>query len=63
NHPSLATSYNNLSLIYQNIGQLDLAIEYQLKAVVIMQFNFPNGHPNLDVMKQNLEILKMMNDE
>jgi hypothetical protein len=53
--PSLATSYNNLSLIYQDLGQLDRARPYAQKAVDILTALFPNGHPNLDVMRKNLD--------
>jgi hypothetical protein len=34
------------------------ALAYAEKAVAILQQLFPNGHPNLDVMKQNLEEIK-----
>ena len=37
NHPYIATSYNNLSHIYQAMGDLSKALEYQLKAVEIRE--------------------------
>jgi exonuclease III len=42
------------------MGQLDRALEIQLKAVAILQKLFPNGHPNLDKFKRNLEYLKKL---
>jgi tetratricopeptide (TPR) repeat protein len=57
NHPDLATSYNNLSLIYKDKGQLERARPYAQKAVNILASLFPHGHPNLDVMRKNLEDL------
>ena len=55
----LAKLESEVSYIYWHMGQLDRALEFQLKAVAIMQQLFPNGHPNLDVMKLNLAIIKM----
>ncbi|MCX6583812.1 MAG: TIR domain-containing protein [Candidatus Aminicenantes bacterium] len=54
----LATMANNLSARHKDMGQLDRALEFQLKAVAILQKLFPNGHPNLDTAKKNLEGLK-----
>jgi hypothetical protein len=55
-HPLRATSYNNLSCIYSDMNYYYLP--YAETAVAILQFNFPNGHPNLDEAKRNLEYLK-----
>jgi tetratricopeptide (TPR) repeat protein len=57
-HPSLATSYNNLSLIYKDLGQSERALEFQKKAVDILRQLFPNGHPHLTVMRSNLKKIK-----
>jgi hypothetical protein len=55
NHPDKAQSYHNLSTLYLDMKQYSTAREYAQKAVVILQYLFPNGHPNLDTAKQNLE--------
>ena len=34
-HVNIATSYNNLSLIYQDLGDLEKAKEYQQRALAI----------------------------
>ena len=41
NPQSLASSYYNLSLIYNDLKQFDQAIYYCEKAIEIMKFNFP----------------------
>jgi hypothetical protein len=58
NHPSLATSYNNLAMIYHAMTDYPQAIAYGEKAVGILQHLFPNGHPHLDKAKRNLERIK-----
>jgi tetratricopeptide (TPR) repeat protein len=55
NHPDLATSYNNLALIYQDLKDYESAANFGEKAVTILQHLFPNGHPDLDLYKRNLE--------
>ena len=39
NHPHLATSYNNLSLIYNGQGDLKNALIFQNKAIEIREKN------------------------
>ncbi|OHD37143.1 MAG: hypothetical protein A2086_06520 [Spirochaetes bacterium GWD1_27_9] len=62
-HPDLAQSYNNLSTIYYNMGDFDKAIDYCQKAIGIMKFNFPNGHPNLTTSIKNLEFIKKIKNK
>jgi tetratricopeptide (TPR) repeat protein len=62
-HPDLAQSYNNVSTIYNAMGQLDRALPFAQKAVAIMQKIFPGGHPNLDLFKRNLALLLREIDE
>ncbi|MCP4137743.1 MAG: tetratricopeptide repeat protein [bacterium] len=57
-HLDLAPSYNTLSGIYFDTKDYKNAKEYAEKAVAIMEKNFPDGHPNLEVMKENLEAIK-----
>lgn len=58
NHPDSATSYNNLAVIYLDMKKYRKALPYAKKAVAILQHLFPNGHPNLDLFKENLELIK-----
>lgn len=58
NHPSLATSYNNLAMIYLDLKDYESACQYGEKALTLLQHLFPNGHPNLDAAKRNLERIK-----
>jgi len=44
--------------IYFQMKDYASSLAYAEKAVAILQFNFPNGHPNLDVMTRNLENIK-----
>lgn len=48
-HTDLAVSYMNLSTIYMKTKELALAKQYIDQAVSIFQYNFPNGHPHLDL--------------
>ena len=53
NHPNLATSYNNISTIYQDLNNTKEALSYINQAIKILEVNFPNGHPNLETVLQN----------
>jgi tetratricopeptide (TPR) repeat protein len=55
NHPYLATSYNNLALIYEDLKDYKSAVQYGENAVAILQKVFPDGHPDLDLYKSNLD--------
>jgi len=55
NHPDLAQSYNNIAMIYKAVKDYEPAETYGEKAVAILQRLFPNGHPNLETAKRNLE--------
>ncbi len=58
NHPDLAQFYNNLALIYEDLKDYKSAVQYGEKAVAILQRVFPDGHPNLDKHKRNLERIR-----
>jgi tetratricopeptide (TPR) repeat protein len=47
NDEELATLANNLSTLYQALGQLDRALEYQLKALAIREKILSADHPHL----------------
>ena len=55
NHPYLATCYNNLALLYRDLKDYEFASKYGEKAVAILQGLFPQGHPDLEECKRNLE--------
>ncbi len=50
----LARLANELSLLYQDMGQLDRALEYQLKAMAIDEKNFSADHPDLAISYNNV---------
>jgi len=54
----LATSYNNLALTYQDLGDLDKACDYMSRAVATFEKSLPANHPNLLTAKKNLAILE-----
>jgi tetratricopeptide (TPR) repeat protein len=54
---SLATLANNLSLIYQDLGQLDRALEFQLKAVEIREQVLDKNHPDIAQSYNNLSMI------
>ena len=35
NHPDVATSYNNIGFVYNNLGEYDKALEFHQKALKI----------------------------
>jgi tetratricopeptide (TPR) repeat protein len=51
---SLATLANNLSMIYQALGQLERALEFQLKALEIREQVLDKNHPDLAISYDNL---------
>jgi len=59
NHPDLASSYNNLSLIYRVLGQPEKALEFQLKALHIREQLFEKNHPDLANSYNNLAVIYM----
>ena len=51
-HPSLADSYHNLSTMLIDKEDFEQALVYNKKALAIWQYNFPNGHPHIDIALQ-----------
>ena len=54
NHLSLATSYNNVGYTYGDLGDHEKELEYQLKALAIMERALPLDHPSLVVLCGNI---------
>jgi len=53
----LASLANNLSMIYQDIGQLDRALEFQLKTIGIKEKVFDKNHPSLATSYNNVSLI------
>jgi tetratricopeptide (TPR) repeat protein len=49
----LATGYNNLAINYENLGDYQKDLEYNLKALAIREKNLPPGHPDLAISYHN----------
>jgi tetratricopeptide (TPR) repeat protein len=57
NDEALATLANILSLRYQDIGELERALEFQLKALTIREKILGENHPDLATSYHNLSTL------
>ena len=60
NHPLLATSYNNIGLVYKNMGEYSKALSYLQKAYDIRVKALPSTHPHLIGTKNWIEQVKTM---
>lgn len=56
-HEKAATLANNLSMIYRDLGHLEKALEFQLKAVEIREKVLDKNHPSLATSYHNLSWL------
>lgn len=56
-HPSLANSYNNIASIYYEMKEYSIAKTYIDKAVAIFEYCFPDGHPDLDIVRNWQKII------
>ncbi|CAF4619444.1 unnamed protein product, partial [Rotaria socialis] len=45
--PALATSYNNIGGVYDNMGEYSKALEYYEKSHKILEISLPTTHHNL----------------
>ena len=54
NHPSLATSYNNISSVYSNMGEYSKALSFYEKALEIFKKSLPSNHPSLATSYNNI---------
>ena len=46
NHPDLATSYNNIGLVYHNMGEYSKALSYYERSLEIYKVALPPNHPS-----------------
>ena len=54
NHPDIATSYNNIGVIYSDKGDYDKALEYHLKAMEIRESVLGANHPDTAMSYNNI---------
>ena len=54
-HPSVATSLNNLAALYSSQGKYEEAIEYYQAAIVIARKSLGENHPNTQTIKNNFD--------
>ena len=47
NHPDLAASYNNIDVVYRNMGDYSKALSNHEKALEIQRQSFPQNHSDL----------------
>jgi tetratricopeptide (TPR) repeat protein len=58
NHSDLGGSYNNIGVTYENIGNYSKAHSFYERAVDIAQQSLPANHPNLQMYRRNIDIVK-----
>ncbi len=56
-HPSTATSYNNIGLVYDNQGDYGKALEYYLKALAIHEKTLGREHPSTATSYNNIGLV------
>ncbi len=54
NHPSVATSYNNIGTVYWNLGELAQALEFYQKALKIDLQVLDENHPDVAISYGNI---------
>jgi tetratricopeptide (TPR) repeat protein len=57
-HPSTATSYNNLGFFYYGQGDFERAYGFMKKAVDVRSKVLPSNHPHLIGSKEGLKIIE-----
>ena len=63
NHPDTAISYNNIGVVYYNLGDYDKALEYYNKALEIRKAVLGESHPFTQHTLENIEIAKQKSEE
>jgi tetratricopeptide (TPR) repeat protein len=58
NHPDLATTYNNIGVIYCNTGEYSKALPFYERAVEVGQHSLPENHPYLQWYQQLLDAIR-----
>jgi len=58
NHPSLATSYNNIGWVYRNRTDYKKALDYFHRALDILQRSLRLNHPYIQSVKECIDFVK-----
>ena len=58
NHPSTATSYNSIAVLYFNNKKFKKAYPYAKKVVEIFELKLPKNHPRLINAKMGLKMIE-----
>ena len=58
-HPSIALSLHNISLSYEQAGDMQRATDCAREAVRIWQAALPPGHPHLKAAEENVRRLEL----
>ena len=61
-HPDIATSLYNISLSYEQAGDMRKAMDCAREAVVIWQAALPPGHPDIHDAEENVLRLERKNE-
>jgi tetratricopeptide (TPR) repeat protein len=60
NHPDLASSYNNIGGVYENLDDYSKARSFYERAVDIAQQSLSSNHPSLQRYSRNLDRVKKL---
>jgi len=58
NHPSLATSYNNIAGVYYSIREYSKALAFFQRALNILQSSISFNYPKIKTVQENIDFLK-----
>ena len=57
NHPDLGASYNDIALVYNDIGEYSMALEYYEKDIEIKKVALPKNNPDLATSYNNIALV------
>jgi tetratricopeptide (TPR) repeat protein len=63
NNPETAMSYNNIGVVYDNLGEYDKAFGYYFKALEIFEEVLRESHPYIQTTIENIAIVKQKLEE
>jgi tetratricopeptide (TPR) repeat protein len=58
NHPDFTGFYNNIGVVYEDMGNYSKARSFYERIVEIGQQSFPSNHPHLQIYRDNLKDVK-----
>jgi tetratricopeptide (TPR) repeat protein len=62
-HPDTATTYNNIAVVYDDMGDYDKALEYYEKAKEIYESKLGKDHPFTSTTYNNIATLHFAKDD